>query len=219
MLHLQRKRDAGRRAAASRAAVVRAWNGELRASGAAVLNEITDAEQAVGAERRDVVLGWAAAGAARRNRGEGRVGDDLDGQRAGIFAGDAHVRDLDRAPAEAVGELRALDERIAVRVLLLGKCQRRREHGSEDTQSRRSSVDLDVVDRLAVGARARSADRDAGVQQVHVAAGTRIHDDRLHVLRGRRRRRTAAAATPAAAAGQRCRDGSRQHKAHQGAAH
>ncbi len=117
-----------------------------------------------------------------------------------------HIGDLHRAPAEAVDELRALDDRIAARIGLLAQRERGREHRRDDAQPARSGVDLDVIDGLAIAARARRADRHAGEEDVDESAGPLLDAHRLHVLRRHRRRHavSAASATTASAARKRC---------------
>src|SRR6185437_11075657 len=85
-----------------------------RAAAAAVIGEGAQAENGVGAKGDDRVLFGAGRRAPRRNLIlEPGVAHHLHGDAVRRLAGDLDVGGLDRAPAEAIGELRALEERIA----------------------------------------------------------------------------------------------------------
>src|SRR5262249_2736944 len=104
----------------------------------------------------------AAAGARTGNRKSG-VTNHVDTLVARRLSGNLDVGRSYGAPAVAVHKLNALRERVTARVFLLR--QAHAELRADDPQSRGSSVDLYVVDRLA-GARARCTDCHAGIERI-----------------------------------------------------
>ena len=71
---------------------------------------------------------------------------------------------------------------LPVALTLLRKRQRWRQRRRDDPQSGRSGVDLDVIDGLAIAAGTRSADGDAGEDEVRNVCRSTIDRDGLHVL-------------------------------------
>jgi len=82
-----------------------------------------------------VFFGRAGARAPARHGAELRIADHLDGQRVRLFACDSEIRQLDRPPGVAVGEVSALDQGIAVAVDLLRQSKRCAQRGGQDPQS------------------------------------------------------------------------------------
>ena len=152
------------------------------------------------------VFGRPRAGTRRRDARKSAFVDHLNRHAARLLAREFHVRRLNRPPREPVQELRAFDERRAVRSDLLR--QRERQDAAEHAQPGRPGVDQHAVDRLAAGRLTGHADRHAGERAVEVVAGrSRVDDERLHVLRGgdRRRRWPACRHTAASVPGRRGR--------------
>ena len=123
VLQLLRERDRSRLAVNRRAHVIGAGNGGLSASTAAILQEHTHAQQAVGSECLHCIFGRAAARATEGYRRETCVTDDLDRSRARLLTGDMDIGNSHRPPGVTVDELGAFRERVTARIDLLRKRQ------------------------------------------------------------------------------------------------
>ena len=123
-----------------------------------------DTQETVGAKGLEGVPGRTGAAAAGGDRRESRGTDHLKRDAVDLFPRDLHIRRLHRTPHERVHELKALDDRIAVRIGLLR--ERQRQGRRQNPKPAGPGIDLNAADRLASGGVAGQAHRHAGISDV-----------------------------------------------------